>query len=131
MDKISSFHDLSFHQFKRRNEFRLDLCATIKSLRLSHQIGIYSENKPTTQLFQLFCAQCFPRHACPLYASLLMHLHASPHTAPAVGRRAISEPVWIMRNHAPTCVLLQHQKSHLNGGLVAALKLPGDHSAWQ
>ncbi|AIU71134.1 hypothetical protein AT03_01095 [Hafnia alvei FB1] len=29
-------------------------------------------------------AQCYPRHACPLRESLLMHLHEPTRTAPAL-----------------------------------------------
>ncbi|TPV37785.1 hypothetical protein FJW01_19360 [Pantoea deleyi] len=34
-------------------------------------------------------AQCYPRHACPLCASLFMQLHTTPKTAPLLALRGV------------------------------------------
>jgi len=56
-------------------------------------------------------AQCYPRHACPLYASLFMHAHVQPLSAPALVLQTLSDPLWIMRIHASICTLMQKQKA--------------------
>ncbi|QDI49368.1 hypothetical protein FG173_22020 [Serratia marcescens] len=37
--------------------------------------------------FNTACAQCYPRLACPLNVSLLMHLHDPARSAPALAQR--------------------------------------------
>lgn len=45
-------------------------------------------------------AQCYPRHACPLCASLLMQLHTPRKTAPLLALQGVSVPQKLMRIHA-------------------------------
>jgi len=56
-------------------------------------------------------AQCYPRHACPLYASLFMHVHVPSLTAPALALQTLSDPIWIMRIHASICTFMQKKKA--------------------
>jgi len=58
-------------------------------------------------------AQCYPRHACPLYASLFMQVHVLPLNAPALALQTLSDPIWIMRIHASLCTLMQKQEATL------------------
>jgi len=66
--------------------------------------------KPATNMFTP-SAQCYPRHACPLYASLFMHMHVLPFNAPALASHTLSDPIWIMLIHASICTLMQKQKA--------------------
>jgi len=76
-------------------------------------------NNPTLLLLKLRIkrylnyarAQCYPRHACPLYVSLFMHVHVLPLSAPALALQTHSDPIWIMRIHASICILMQKQKA--------------------
>jgi len=46
-------------------------------------------------------AQCFPRHACPLYGSVLMHLHDLQKSPPGLAGPSVNDPQTIMQIHAP------------------------------
>ncbi|MNZ65965.1 hypothetical protein D3C78_841700 [compost metagenome] len=45
-------------------------------------------------------AQCFPRHACPLYGSVLMQLHQEFSTAPVLAQSGKLRPLKVMQIHA-------------------------------
>jgi len=45
-------------------------------------------------------AQCYPRHACPVCASLLMQLHSHSKTAPLLALLGVSVLQKLMRIHA-------------------------------
>ncbi|MEN4873941.1 hypothetical protein [Kosakonia cowanii] len=46
-------------------------------------------------------AQCFPRLACPLYGSVLMHLHDPRKSALGLAGLSVNDPKTIMQIHAP------------------------------
>ncbi|RJK62229.1 hypothetical protein CMV60_22995 [Serratia marcescens] len=46
-------------------------------------------------------AQCYPRHACPLYVSLFMQVHDGPQAASLLVRQGVKNAFSCMQNHAP------------------------------
>lgn len=50
-------------------------------------------------------AQCFPRHACPLYGAVLMQLHNHSGSAPAVATHGQNGQPRRMQNHAPVACM--------------------------
>ncbi len=52
-------------------------------------------------LASIVCAQCSPRHACPLDVSLLMQLHKWAQAAAGLARERILRTLKRMQNHAP------------------------------
>jgi len=47
------------------------------------------------------CAQCSPRHACPLNGALLMQVHGWPQAAPELVLAGEAGTRKRMQNHAP------------------------------
>ena len=46
------------------------------------------------------CAQCSPRHACPLPGALLMQVHEGAQAAPVLVRRGVENSGFCMQSHA-------------------------------
>ncbi|MEQ3351467.1 hypothetical protein AAA169_19875 [Escherichia coli] len=53
------------------------------------------------QIASVCCAQCFPRHACPLYGAVLMQLHEHSGSAPALAAHGQNGQPLRMQKHAP------------------------------
>ncbi|KDV87425.1 hypothetical protein AC95_0747 [Escherichia coli 2-052-05_S4_C2] len=45
-------------------------------------------------------ARSYPRHACPLYAVIFMHLHDISESPPVLGGLSKNDPQTIMQFHA-------------------------------
>jgi len=48
----------------------------------------------------MLCAQCYPRHACPLYVSLFKQLHAQTQAASALAMFVLLVRIFCMQIHA-------------------------------
>nr|DAT82926.1 MAG TPA: hypothetical protein [Caudoviricetes sp.] len=46
------------------------------------------------------CARSYPRHACPLYVVVFMHLHDLRKSPPVLAGLSKNDPQTIMRSHA-------------------------------
>lgn len=46
------------------------------------------------------CARSYPRHACPLYAVVFMHMHDMSKSPPVLANLSKDDPQSIMRFHA-------------------------------
>ena len=46
------------------------------------------------------CARSYPRHACPLYVVVFMHLHDLRKSPPELAGLNTKDPQTIMRSHA-------------------------------
>lgn len=49
---------------------------------------------------EAFCARSYPRHACPLYVVVFMHLHDLRKSPPVLAGLSKNDPQTIMRSHA-------------------------------
>ena len=62
------------------------------------------------------CAQCSPRHACPLKGALLMQVHDRPQGAPVLALAGVPVSVKRMQNHAPyACMAFLGEKGGIFG----------------
>lgn len=52
------------------------------------------------------CARSYPRHACPLYVVVFMHLHDISKSTPVLAGISENDRHTIMRSHAPYEVFL-------------------------
>ncbi|WP_156102790.1 hypothetical protein [Pantoea rwandensis] len=85
--------------------------------KIRNRKNIYNTYVSSKVVFATASARNATPHACPLYASLFMQMHALREAAAAVSTIAIDDPFRIMRNHAQKCGLLHYEKIHQNGGL--------------